>query len=331
MLPRTNRGIFAMNELPDLSPRIQVGLFNILEEGDVQIKGYPIRLSLDLLIAFTANPEDYTARGKIITPLKDRISAEVRTHYPPDVGVGMAITEQEAWTQRNGRPLEIPKFVREVVERMAFLARMEQRVDQRSGVSQRMPIAVMETLVSSAEQRAIRQNESEVVPRIGDVYAALPAMTGKMELEYEGELQGAGRIARELVSLAAGITLDNYRELARGHEEPDGTADDFDEDDDIEEDDSDVESIIEYFEGGGIMQVSEDGRGVGVRDRLRPDSGTAGAGRIDRPGARGSVRRTQDRRLRADPRRARLRPEDQPDPQRGLHAGERLSRLATAD
>ena len=259
MLPRANRGIFAMNELPDLSPRIQVGLFNILEEGDVQIKGYPIRLSLDLLIAFTANPEDYTARGKIITPLKDRISAEVRTHYPPDVGVGMAITEQEAWTQRNGRPLEIPKFVREVVERMAFLARMEQRVDQRSGVSQRMPIAVMETLVSSAEQRAIRQNESVVVPRIGDVYAALPAMTGKMELEYEGELQGAGRIARELVSLAAGITLDNYREMARGdEEEPPVTADDFDDDDEIEEDDSDVEPIIKYFEGGGIMQVSED-------------------------------------------------------------------------
>ena len=258
MLPRANRGIFAMNELPDLSPRIQVGLFNILEEGDVQIKGYPIRLRLDLLIAFTANPEDYTARGKIITPLKDRISAEVRTHYPPNVHVGMAITEQEAWTQRNGRPLEIPKFVREVVERMAFLARMEKRVDQRSGVSQRMPIAVMETLVSSAEQRAIRQNESVVVPRIGDVYASLPAITGKMELEYEGELQGAGRIARELISLASGITLDNYREMLRGDEEPPAGLDDFEDDDELEEDDSDVESIIAYFEGGGIMQVSED-------------------------------------------------------------------------
>lgn len=259
MLPRANRGIFAMNELPDLSPRIQVGLFNILEEGDVQIKGYPIRLPLDLLIAFTANPEDYTARGKIITPLKDRISAEVRTHYPPDVHVGMAITEQEAWTQRNGRPLEIPKFVREVVERMAFLARMEKRVDQRSGVSQRMPIAVMETLVSSAEQRAIRQDESVVVPRIGDVYASLPAITGKLELEYEGELQGAGRIARELISLASGITLDNYREIALGAEdEPDVAPATFDEDDDFEDDDSDVESIVEYFEGGGVMQVSED-------------------------------------------------------------------------
>ena len=234
MLPRANRGIFAMNELPDLSPRIQVGLFNILEEGDVQIKGYPIRLSLDLLVAFTANPEDYTARGKIVTPLKDRIAAEVRTHYPHDVETGMAITEQEAWTARNGRPLQIPDFVREVVERMAFLARMEQRVDQRSGVSQRMPIAVLETLVSSAEQRAIRQDESEVVPRIGDIYASMPAVTGKLELEYEGELQGAGRIARELVSDAAGLTLDSRAG------------------------DADVESIVEYFEGGGVMQVSED-------------------------------------------------------------------------
>ena len=234
MLPRANRGIFAMNELPDLSPRIQVGLFNILEEGDVQIKGYPVRLPLDLLVAFTANPEDYTARGKIVTPLKDRISAEVRTHYPQDVGTGMAITEQEAWTARNGRPLQIPDFVRELVERMAFLARMEQRIDQRSGVSQRMPIAVLETLVSSAEQRAIRQDESEVVPRIGDIYASLPAVTGKMELEYEGELQGAGRIARELVSAAAGHTYDTRVGAA------------------------DVEPIVEYFEGGGVMQVSED-------------------------------------------------------------------------
>ena len=159
MLPRANRGIFAMNELPDLSPRIQVGLFNILEEGDVQIKGYPIRLRLDLLIAFTANPEDYTARGKIITPLKDRIASEVRTHYPQSFPVAMAITAQEAWVSRNGRPLEIPAFVSAIVERVAILARMDRRIDQRSGVSQRMPIAVLETVVSSAERRAIRRDE----------------------------------------------------------------------------------------------------------------------------------------------------------------------------
>ncbi len=234
MLPRANRGIFAMNELPDLSPRIQVGLFNILEEGDVQIKGYPVRLPLDLLIAFTANPEDYTARGKIVTPLKDRIAAEIRTHYPQDLATALAITEQEAWVSRNGLPVSIPPFVREIVERITVLARMENRVDQTSGVSQRMPIAVMETVVSSAERRAILQGEDEAVPRIGDIYAALPAMTGKLELEYEGEMQGARRIATELVSAAAGLT---FEEVAGG---------------------ADCDSIVEYFESGGVMQVSED-------------------------------------------------------------------------
>ena len=234
MLPRANRGIFAMNELPDLSPRIQVGLFNILEEGDVQIKGYPVRLPLDLLIAFTANPEDYTARGKIITPLKDRISSEVRTHYPRSFQVAMEITAQEAWVSRNGRPLEIPPFVSEIVERVAIIARMDARIDQRSGVSQRMPIAVLETVVSSAERRAIRRDEDEVVPRIGDVYAALPAITGKMELEYEGELHGARRIAVDLITTAAGST---YSDPAEG---------------------ADVSSIVDYFVSGGVMQVSED-------------------------------------------------------------------------
>ncbi len=234
MLPRANRGIFAMNELPDLSPRIQVGLFNILEEGDVQIKGYPVRLPLDLLIAFTANPEDYTARGKIVTPLKDRIAAEIRTHYPQDLATALAITEQEAWVSRDGLPVSIPPFVREIVERITVLARMENRVDQTSGVSQRMPIAVMETVVSSAERRAILQGEDEAVPRIGDIYAALPAMTGKLELEYEGEMQGARRIATELVSAAAGLT---FEEVAGG---------------------ADCDSIVEYFESGGVMQVSED-------------------------------------------------------------------------
>ena len=235
ILPRANRGIFAMNELPDLSPRIQVGLFNILEEGDVQIKGYPVRMKLDVVIAFTANPEDYTARGKIITPLKDRISAEVRTHYPKVLDTGVQITAQEAWVDREDcRPVTIPDFVREVAERVAFLGRMEKRIDQRSGVSQRLPIAVIETVVSSAERRAIRQKEDAVIPRIGDIYASLPAITGKLELEYEGELHGAARIGRELVSAAAGATFD-----ARA-----GGAD--------------LDSVVDYFEGGGVMQVSED-------------------------------------------------------------------------
>ena len=144
MLPRANRGIFALNELPDLAGKVQVGLFNIMQEGDVQIKGYPVRLPLDVLLCFTANPEDYTARGKIITPLKDRIGSEIITHYPETVELGMSITEQEAWTRRGDaeRAVRVPDFIAEVVERVAFEARTDKRVDKRSGVSQRMPITV---------------------------------------------------------------------------------------------------------------------------------------------------------------------------------------------
>ena len=157
LLPRANRGIFAINELPDLAGKIQVGLFNILQEGDVQIKGYPVRLPLDVLMAFTANPEDYTARGKIITPLKDRIGSEIRTHYPAGRGEAMAITAQEAWLTRDGAGprAEVPAFVAEVVEEIAFQARQDRRIDKRSGVSQRLPISAMENVVSNAERRAL--------------------------------------------------------------------------------------------------------------------------------------------------------------------------------
>src|SRR5438876_5336338 len=158
LLPRANRGIFAINELPDLAGKIQVGLFNIMQEGDVQIKGYPVRLPLDVMLVFSANPEDYTARGKIITPLKDRIGAEIRTHYPGALEEGMSITSQEAWVQRDGirDRLLIPDFIREVVEQIAFEARDDQRIDKHSGVSQRLPISVMESVVSNAERRALR-------------------------------------------------------------------------------------------------------------------------------------------------------------------------------
>ena len=205
LLPRANRGIFAMNELPDLAGKIQVGLFNILQEGDVQIKGYPIRLPLDVALVFTANPEDYTARGKIITPLKDRIGSEIRTHYPSSVEHGMAITRQEAWTARHpGDRLQIPDYLTEVIEEIAFHARREQKIDKRSGVSQRMPIACLENTVSNAERRAILNREARIVPRISDVYAAMPAITGKFELEYEGELRGADQVARDLIRAATG-------------------------------------------------------------------------------------------------------------------------------
>ncbi len=141
LLPRANHGIFAINELPDLAGKIQVGLFNIMQEGDVQIKGYPIRLPLDVALVFSANPEDYTARGKIITPLKDRIGSEIRTHYPATVEEGITITAQESWTQRNGHKLHLPKYVQEVIERIAFAAREDKKIDKRSGVSQRLPIS----------------------------------------------------------------------------------------------------------------------------------------------------------------------------------------------
>src|SRR3954470_19085158 len=199
LLPRANRGIFAINELPDLAGKIQVGLFNIMQEGDVQIKGYPVRLPLDIGLVFTANPEDYTARGKIITPLKDRIGSEIRTHYPATVDEGIAITAQEAWAARNGNKLVLPKYVREVIERIAFTAREDKRIDKRSGVSQRLPISCMENVISNAERRAIRYNEQVTVPRVGDIYAALPAITGKLELEYEGEMKGADYVSRELI------------------------------------------------------------------------------------------------------------------------------------
>jgi magnesium chelatase subunit I len=213
LLPRANRGIFAINELPDLAGKIQVALFNIMQEGDVQIKGYPVRLPLDVAIVFSANPEDYTARGKIVTPLKDRIGSEIRTHYPESVEEGIAITAQEAWTKRvtkSKSAMEIPHYVRQVVEQIAFTAREDKKVDKRSGVSQRLPITTMELVVSNAERRALLHNEDLVVARIGDIYAALPGITGKIELEYEGEMRGADTVVREIIRTAVAQVFDTY-------------------------------------------------------------------------------------------------------------------------
>src|SRR5436305_8655127 len=212
LLPRANRGIFAVNELPDLAGKIQVGLFNIMQEGDVQIKGYPVRLPLDVAIVFSANPEDYTARGKIVTPLKDRIGSEIRTHYPESVEEGIAITAQEAWTNRarnkDGHPssdnLQIPRYIRQVVEQIAFAAREDKKVDKRSGVSQRLPISTMELVISNAERRALLHDETLVLPRISDIYAAMPGITGKLELEYEGEMRGADTVVQDLIRTAVG-------------------------------------------------------------------------------------------------------------------------------
>jgi magnesium chelatase subunit I len=233
LLPRANRGIFAINELPDLAGKIQVGLFNIMQEGDIQIKGYPVRMALDVLLVFTANPEDYTARGKIITPLKDRIGSEIRTHYPTTIPEGMSITAQESWTERdNRRRVVVPDYIREVVEEVAFQARDDKRIDRRSGVSQRLPISTLENVLSSAEQRAVRSRDSAVVARVSDVYGAIPAMTGKFELEYEGEVRGAENIARELIRGAVGKTFSRYFVNAN------------------------FQSIVQWFEMGGELKVA---------------------------------------------------------------------------
>ncbi|MBZ5600475.1 MAG: magnesium chelatase [Acidobacteriia bacterium] len=233
LLPRANRGIFAINELPDLAGKIQVGLFNIMQEGDVQIKGYPIRLPLDVALVFSANPEDYTARGKIITPLKDRIGSEIRTHYPASIEEGIAITTQEAWMLRDGYKLYVPKYVHEVIERVAFAAREDKKIDKRSGVSQRLPISCMENVISNAERRAIHHDEKVVVPRIGDVYAAMPAITGKLELEYEGEMKGADHVGRELIRTAIAKTYDEYFTGVN------------------------TQQIVQWFDLGGEIQLSD--------------------------------------------------------------------------
>jgi magnesium chelatase subunit I len=233
LLPRAHRGIFVINELPDLAGRIQVGLFNVLQEGDVQIKGYPIRLPIDVCMAFTANPEDYTARGKIITPLKDRIGSEIRTHYPATLEQGVSITQQEAWTAR-GEHLRVPRFIREVVEGVAFAARRDRKIDRKSGVSQRLPITALENTLSNAERRALQHGETPVVPRIADVYAALPALTGKFELEYEGELVGAEHVARDLIREAVGETFSLYM----------GSVD--------------LRATVAFFEGGATLKLRDD-------------------------------------------------------------------------
>jgi magnesium chelatase subunit I len=250
LLPRANRGIFAINELPDLAGKIQVGLFNIMQEGDVQIKGYPVRMALDVLLVFTANPEDYTARGKIITPLKDRVGSEIRTHYPATVAEGMAITAQESWIVRDGkRRVQVPEYIREVVEEVAFQAREDKRVDKRSGVSQRLPISTLENVLSSAEQRAVRSHDSAVVARVADVYAAIPSMTGKFELEYEGELKGADNIARELIRAAVGKTFTKYFK------------------------DVNFQAVVQWFEIGGELKVPANASSAELLSQLKKIQG----------------------------------------------------------
>ena len=278
LLPRANRGIFAINELPDLAGKIQVGLFNILQEGDVQIKGYPIRLKLDVMLVFTANPEDYTARGKIITPLKDRIGSEIRTHYPTTRHNALAITAQEAWTERAERrsawrfPTTSARSSRRSRSRRARTARSTSGPASASAC--RSP--TLELVVSNAERRALANGEAIAVPRVTDVYAALPSITGKFELEYEGELRGAETVARDLIRAAVGTVFTGMF---------DGV---------------DTRTVVEWFDLGGTLQLSDTTPADEVIDADARRPGAARARAARRPaGRRARASRRVRRRFRA--------------------------------
>ena len=216
LIPRSNRGLFAINELPDLAPRIQVGLFNVLEERDVQIRGYPIRLNLDVCLVFSANPEDYTNRGRIVTPLKDRIGSVVRTHYPETVDEGIQIAEQNAWVERqngssgSGVRVDVPRFMSEIVEEVVRLARSSPHVSQASGVSVRTSIANLETMISNAERRGILTREKRVVPRICDLNYLAASSRGKIEMTLAEEEGAEDKLIRSLVGEAVKSVFSRY-------------------------------------------------------------------------------------------------------------------------
>jgi magnesium chelatase subunit I len=247
IIPRTNRGIFAVNELPDLQPRIQVGLLNILEEKDIQIRGFPVRIPLDMLLVFSANPEDYTNRGNIITPLRDRVASQIVTHYPLSLDDGMAITQQEARTSRDsGVEVEVPRYFHELVEEIAVQARQSEYVDQGSGVSARMTISLIENLISNAERRGLKLGEQRIYPRLGDLQGSVSAISGKVELVFEGEQEGPLNVARHLIgrgvkALFSRTFPDAY--ASRGKDASTNPA---------------YRSVVEWFSTGKSVEVSDD-------------------------------------------------------------------------
>ncbi|NBA85116.1 magnesium chelatase [Emticicia sp. CRIBPO] len=210
LIPRSHRGIFVINELPDLQARIQVSLFNILQEGDIQIRGFKLRLPLDIQFVFTANPEDYTNRGSIVTPLKDRIDSQIVTHYPKTLETGKRITQQEAVVKPQQQKIEVNDILKDLIEQIAIEARQSEFVDAKSGVSARMTISAYENLLSSAERRALLNGEEEVTARISDIYGAIPAINGKIELVYEGEVEGPVYVAQNLIGKAIRAEFLNY-------------------------------------------------------------------------------------------------------------------------
>jgi magnesium chelatase subunit I len=234
LIPRTNRGIFAVNELPDLTEKVQVGLFNLMEERDVQIKGYKVRIPLDLMIVASANPEDYTSRGRIITPLKDRFDVQIRTHYPRTIEDEIAIMEQELPAiDRGERSLHIPEFIKQIIAQFTLAARESPEISQTSGVSVRVSINNYETVISNAEKRAVRQGDSEIVPRVSDLYALSASTAGKIEIEYSGEERKEEDVIERLLSRAIVSTFDRYFRL------------------------HDLRSIVGHFESGWGVQVGD--------------------------------------------------------------------------
>lgn len=255
IVPRSNRGIFAINELPDLQARIQVGLLNILEEGDVQIRGFPLRLPLDLCLVFSANPEDYTNRGSIITPLRDRIASQILTHYPQSLDEAAAITSQEAWTERDGGArLVVPPYLRSTIEDVAFQARASELVDQKSGVSARVSIALLENVISNAERRAVSQRVPASVARIGDVYAAGAAITGKIELVYEGEREGSQAVAHHLIGKAVLAVFERTFPDAYQPAEKAG--------------EGEFQPIVAHFQNGRVLALSDEASDADVYSKL---------------------------------------------------------------
>jgi magnesium chelatase subunit I len=234
LVPRTNRGIFAINELPDLTEKVQVGLFNLMEEKDVQIKGYKIRLPLDVVIVASANPEDYTSRGRIITPLKDRFDVQIRTHYPKSLQDEMTIMEQEsAPVDRRSRKVEVPAFLKEILAHLTFEARKSNEINQSSGVSVRVTINNYETLISNAEKRALKCKETEIVPRISDLHCVLASTSGKIEMEYAGEDKKEDELVEKLLNRSIMKVFDQYFSL------------------------NSLQKVVEYFNSGWGVEVSD--------------------------------------------------------------------------
>jgi magnesium chelatase subunit I len=236
LIPRTNRGIFCINELPDLAPKIQVGLFNVLEERDVQIRGYPVRLNLDIAMVFSANPEDYTNRGRIVTPLKDRIGSVVRTHYPLTREIGIAISDQNAWLKRVGtgaHTVAIPIYIKQAVEEIARLARSSPHVNQQSGVSVRMSIANLENVVSNAERRAIKNREGFIVPRVSDLASAAASARGKLELTMSEDDGHEDKLIHRIIDEAVKNIFTVHFDIRE------------------------LRPIVEYFESGQSVEVGD--------------------------------------------------------------------------